>query len=329
MNDNDSGTNKMRRSFLDNLPSADNTMNDKPRTSFLDSEKDKTETSTTRRGSFIDQVEAPAPVETKRRGSFIEEIPADTKKAETPKRGSFASNMPEPKKVVPTPAVHTGPRNSVFQGIDDPTITNAMELIKKNHPDYHHEHARRLHGMVSKLVNPTVSVITSWGDQALEDQKTLVTRTANIVKEFNALNGNELLNEIITAAGYRKEKSFFQKIKNNFTVNEVNYVSKVEGLKVHLSALMPIMDDLFAKSKDSLLPLWMVSIAGFADVFVTNDKALEMAIHSRRQLLQHAFINVKSAHDQLDNIRIMAVQMMTQTDHVMNVTIPAMLKSQD
>lgn len=338
MNDNDSGNKNMRRSFLDNMPSVENKMNDKPRTSFLDSDEKQEAEKTPKRSSFMNDIpennfQVPVQEDNRRRPSFIENVEAkEETKPSKPKRGSFTNDMPEvsqPVKKAAEPVIfHTGPRDSVFKGFDDPVVTNVMSVIKVNHAEYYNEHHRRLNGMVSKLINPKIAIITDWGDQALEDQKSLVNRTANVVKEFNALNGNQLLDEIIKAAGYRKEKSFFEKIKNTFTTNEVNYSSQVEGLKVHLSGLMPIMDDLFETSKDSMLPLWMVSLAGFADVFVTDDKALEMSINNRRVLLQHAFLNVKSAQSQLENIRVMAVQMMTQIDHVMNVTIPAMLRNQ-
>lgn len=338
MNDNNSGNNKMRRSFLDNIPSVENKMNDKKRTSFLDSTDEEKDKQSKRRSSFMDElpevhVQMPVYEDKKRRSSFMDNVEESaSQKPETKKRESFTGDMTAPPVKSPVtksePAVYTGPRDSVFKGFDDPVVINVMSVIKANYPEYYNEHHRRLNGMVSKLLNPKISTITEWGEQALEDQKSLVNKTANLVKEFNALNGNELLDEIIRAAGYRKEKSLFEKIKNTFSSNEVNYSSRVEGLKVHLSALMPIMDDVFNSSKDSMLPLWMVSLSGFADVFTTADKALEMSIHNRRQLLQHAFINVKSAHDQLENIRVMAVQMMNQIDHVMNVTIPAMLRNQ-
>lgn len=337
MNDNDSGNKNMRRSFLDNMPSVENKMNDKPRTSFLDSAENKEADKAPKRSSFMNDIpennfQVPVQEDNRRRPSFIENVePKEEPKTSKPKRGSFTNEMPEvsrPVRKTVEPVIHTGPRDSVFKGFDDPVVTNVMSVIKTNHPEYYNEHNRRLNGMVSKLLNPKIVTITEWGEQALDDQKSLVNRTANVVKEFSALNGNELLDEIIKAAGYRKEKSLFEKIKNTFSSNEVNYSSQVESLKVHLAGLMPIMDDLFETSKDSMLPLWMVSLAGFADVFTTDDKALEISITNRRQLLQHAFLNVKSAQSQLENIRVMAVQMMTQIDHVMNVTIPAMLRNQ-
>lgn len=338
MNDNDSGSKNMRRSFLDNMPSVENKMNDKPRTSFLDSAENKEADKAPKRSSFMNDIpennfQVPVQEDNRRRPSFIDNVETKEQTPSAPKRGSFTKDMPEVtqpiKKSKPAePVFHTGPRDSVFKGFDDPVVTNVMSVIKANHPEYYNEHNRRLNGMVSKLINPKIITITEWGEQALDDQKSLVNRTSNLVKEFSALNGNELLDEIIKAAGYRKEKSLFEKIKNTFSSNEVNYSSQVESLKVHLAGLMPIMDDLFESSKDSMLPLWMVSLAGFADVFTTDDKALEMSINNRRQLLQHAFLNVKSAQSQLENIRVMAVQMMTQIDHVMNVTIPAMLRNQ-
>lgn len=318
----------MRRSFLDNMPSAETKMNDNTRKSPF--ENDNQEPQAPKRASIFDTNEKTE--EPKRRGSFMDSLPEKpVEQAPKKERGSFADTMPAsaPKKpVAPQPAIHSGPRNSLFHEEDLPVVKNSMQVIQNNFAEFYNVHERRLHSMVTKLVNPSISTISGWGEKALDDQKNLVNRTANIVKEFNTLNGNQLLDEIIASAGYRKEKSFFEKIKNSFSSNEVNYAAQVESLQVHLKALMPIMDDLFEKSKDSLLPLWMVSLSGFADSFSTDDKALEMAIDSRRKLLQHAFINVKSAHDQLDIIRVMAVQMLTQSEHVMNVTIPAMLRSQ-
>ena len=72
----------------------------------------------------------------------------------------------------------------------------------------------------------------------------------------------------------------------------------------------------------------MIAISGVSQTYETDDLALAEYLDSRRQLLQHAYINVNTSRSQLEQVRILAVKMYSQIDHVMNVTIPAMMRNQ-
>lgn len=326
MEDNISEKSTKRRSFLEFLPSVD----EKPMTrkSFLEDEKSPKQ-DTPKRVSALDSAQK-ADVETPRK-SFITDMPVTEKVTDKPKRSSALDNMPvtssRPKQQ-PQAFVPEGPRDSIFQGQEAPDVKRAMDKIKVEFPEFHKEHYRRLLNMVEKLVPPTILTVSTWGDKAIIDQRELVESTTLIINEFSSANGDELLKDVIASAGYQSEKSFFSKLKNTFNEKKIDYVAQVEGLKIHLSGLLPKMDEQFEKSKDSLLPLWMVAISGVAQTYQTDDAALAEYLDNRRQLLHHAFMNVNKSRSQLEQVRILAVKMYSQIDHVMNVTIPAMMRNQ-
>lgn len=363
MDDNISEKPKRRGSFLDFLPSNDlPTVNEIPvyRTSFLEGNEPTKKTEEpeqvqkVKRGSFVDgvvkpkveenaiplltpkepeepeQVQKIEPVKVKR-GSFVDGIVVQPKVVEKPKRTSTIENAAPHLK----PKIRTfveGPRDSVFKGKERPDVENAMRKIQSEFPEFYKEHQRRLENMVEKLIPPTILLVSTWGDKAVIDQRELVENTTLLVREFSSTNGDQLLNDVIKSAGYQSEKSLFAKLKNSFsdsfTDKKIDYVAEVESLKIHLSGLIPKMDEQFEKSKDTILPLWMIAISGVSQTYETDDLALAEYLDSRRQLLQHAYINVNTSRSQLEQVRILAVKMYSQIDHVMNVTIPAMMRNQ-
>jgi len=369
MDDNISEKPKRRGSFLDFLPSNDlPTVNEIPvhRTSFLEGNEptkknekpeqvQKAEPAKVKRGSFVDgfvvkpkveenatpnltpkepeepeQVQKIEPVKVKR-GSFVDGIVVQPKVEEKPKRTSTIENA-APHLKPKTRTFVEGPRDSVFKGKERPDVENAMRKIQSEFPEFYKEHQRRLENMVEKLIPPTILLVSTWGDNAVIDQRELVENTTLLVREFSSTNGDQLLNDVIKSAGYQSEKSLFAKLKNSFsdsfTDKKIDYVAEVESLKIHLSGLIPKMDEQFEKSKDTILPLWMIAISGVSQTYETDDLALAEYLDSRRQLLQHAYINVNTSRSQLEQVRILAVKMYSQIDHVMNVTIPAMMRNQ-
>lgn len=332
MDDNNIETNGRRRSFLELLPSTDDKKMTK-RTSIIGNSNDTPKDAPKRGSVFGDSSEKETPKP--ERKSFTQNMPVEEKKTEPtvapkPRSSSFVDSMPatpsKPKEPVKT--VREGPRDSLFKGKENPLVRQAMKFIEATYPEYHREHFRRIESLVEKLLPPTISMVMDWGQNAVEAQQELVNQTTLLVKEFNSMNGDQLLDDIIKSAGYQSEKTLFGKLKNTFNNNKVDYVAQVEGLKVHLQGIMPSLDTQYEKSKDTQLPLWMVAISGVDEVFKTDDAALAQVLADRRQLLNHAFMNVNTSKNQLEQVRLMAVKLTTQIAHVMNVTIPALMRNQ-
>jgi hypothetical protein len=217
----------------------------------------------------------------------------------------------------------------------------AINYAKEHFPAIYVTETRRFNMLVAQLIPLAISRVLSWGQQALNDQQQLHKDTFDLIKKFHELKGNDILNEIVGATDTAKN---IEKKKNGIlgwlkpslpkaTTSPQENQDRLEKLKSQLNELLTPLDKKFSEARASLLPLFMATLACVADVSeetdaVKSDIALYSALTQRRRLLHDASEQTDMIKDQLNQVRLMIVDLKNRMDHIINVMLPSLAMSE-
>jgi hypothetical protein len=232
---------------------------------------------------------------------------------------SFGSNTVHTS--VTAHAEYNSKPKSLFGG--DPNLDRVMSYIEINYNSLFVSNDKRLRAMVKQIIPCELPTIISWGDDALVEQKNIVGVVSSRMQEFNALNGNELLSEVLNS-GKTSQHGLISKLLSIGKTTD-SYSSRINSLKVHLTGLLsPILQNI-DKIKSSTLPLYAISIAAVGEVIKPTDDLVEEALLNRRKLLYQANQNLQVAEAQLVQVKELIIKMQTEIDYIINVVLPATL----
>jgi hypothetical protein len=223
----------------------------------------------------------------------------------------------------PMASQHQAPAKP-FHTEADTKADNWWVALLKAYPQFG-DQEQRVKILLKQLANANLNVVTSWGEDQIVEQRNLVSEAADRIREFNGLNGNELLREVLD---YSKEAyaqgSFFKRLASKFSGNSETYNTRVTALRMQVNALLPILDKYNTQCKASGLTMYLAVLSTVDDETKDKDKLLGDAYYNRRMLLNGAMTNMQMLSHQLDQTLEMVTNMLNEISHIMDVVLPAM-----
>lgn len=211
----------------------------------------------------------------------------------------------------------------IFHTQADSTADDITKSIVATFPQFAGD-VLSIKAMIKTLNGNDLTVVTGWAEEFIIEQKNLVTSAMNRIKEFNSLNGTELLQEVLE---YGKQSShntgFFQRLTSKFS-NTEGYVTKITALKQHVSGILPVLCSYKDKCKASKLALYLAILSAVDDSNANKDKLIAEAFYNRRMLLNGALTNLKMLDTQLEQTLELITNMLNEISHIMDVVLPAL-----
>lgn len=214
-------------------------------------------------------------------------------------------------------------KNNIFDADDNPVIKNILSYIETNYNQIYCDHKILLTSITKKIISPTSKLIESWGEDVLVEQKELVQTSVRRIAEFNSLDANKLLNDVIDSCDNKKHSFINKFVKANKPSYE-EYTLKVNALKVHLDGLSDSIDECIKNCKLSKLPIYLSVLSAYAENNKNLPDDLDQSIFNRRRLLQQALQNIEIACAQLEQIKSMISNAKNEASHILNVTLPSL-----
>lgn len=214
------------------------------------------------------------------------------------------------------------PSKSPFYTEEDTKANALADIVIENYPSYIDDH-KRIKNLCKQLIKNDLTVVTSWGEEFLVSQKNLVTLSSTRIREFNALSGTELLNEVLEFSKQRGNDSFFKRITNKFA-NIETYNSRVLALKQHVNGILPLICNYRSECKQNLMALYLAVLSVVDDNTKDKEKLIGDAYYNRRMLLNGALTNLTMLDTQLNQTLELITGMLNEISHIMDVVLPAL-----
>jgi hypothetical protein len=181
-------------------------------------------------------------------------------------------------------------------------------------------------GMFKQLMGNDLSIVTSWGEDQIVEQRNLVSTASDRIREFNSLNGSELLSEVLNFSKEmnNNQGSFFKRITSKFSGNSETYNTRVTALRMQINALFPMFRKFSDQCKNSSLSLYLAVLSTADDESKNKEKLIAEAFYNRRMLLNGALTNMQMLTRQLDQTLEMVTNMLNEISHIMDVVLPAL-----
>lgn len=212
-------------------------------------------------------------------------------------------------------------KTRIFDNSENPIVKNLLAYIQTNYNDVYLNNPLLLSNMAKKLISPTCKIIDNWGDDVLTEQKELVQTSARRISEFNGLDVNKVLNDVID--GCKPKSSIVNKFfKNKPSFEEFNL--KINALKVHLDGLSDSIDECIKNCKSNKLDSYLSVLSAYAETTKGLPDDLDQSLFNRRRLLQQALQNIQIACSQLEQVKTMIANAKNEASHILNVTLPSL-----
>lgn len=235
-----------------------------------------------------------------------------------PSKPAFDSNAKAPTK----PFQSVRPQG-VFHTEADTKADGITKILIEKYPQYASDQLR-IKNLIKQLVTNDLMTVSTWAEPFLVEQRNLVDLASTRIREFNALNGSQLLSEVLDFN--RQEHAdggFFKRFTSKFSNSEA-YTLKVTALKQGLSGILPILLKYNTDCKSSMLSLYTAVLSVVDDNTTGRDKLIEEAFYNRRLLLNGAMKNLEMLAAQLNQTLELITNMTNEISHLMDVVLPAL-----
>lgn len=209
----------------------------------------------------------------------------------------------------------------LFHTEKDTIAENITNIIVEKYPQF--DDVRKIKNMVRHLIDHDLSVVTGWGESFLAEQRHLISNASSRIREFNSLNGTQLLTEILDFSKQNHNMSFFQKLTTKFS-NIETYNNSVASLKMQMNSIFPLLCEYKNQCKTNQLSLYLAIISVVDDNEQDKEKLLADAFYNRRILLTGALKNLEMLSIQLDQTLESVSGLLNEVSHIMDVVLPAL-----
>ena len=182
--------------------------------------------------------------------------------------------------------------------------------------------------LANRLFPKDMSMIISWGYHALRQQQKSYRQTFDLVNKFHAIDGQKILDSIISKANNKNTKTSF--LSSWFSPSsKIDDVDRVDSIKSKLEEIIAPVELCYTNIKRSTIPLWMSILMSYSEYIqelpeYKDDIAYLSAVNNRRTLLYDVAKQTEIVEKQLSQIRVMIVELKGKVDNIENVVLPNM-----
>jgi hypothetical protein len=215
--------------------------------------------------------------------------------------------------------------NKPFHTEADTKAENMLSIMLKTYPQFSGKD-QIIKNIFKQLIDRDLSIVTSWGEDQIIEQRNLVSTASDRIREFNALNGSALLSEVLefSKESNANQGSFFKRLTSKFSGNSETYNTRVTALRVQVNNLFPILRHMSEQCKGSDLALYLAILSTVDDETKDKDKLLADAYYNRRMLLNGALKNMQMLGAQLEQTLELVTNTLNEISHIMDVILPAL-----
>jgi hypothetical protein len=215
--------------------------------------------------------------------------------------------------------------NKPFHTEADTKAENMLSIMLKTYPQFSGKD-QIIKNIFKQLIDKDLSIVTSWGEDQIIEQRNLVSTASDRIREFNALNGSALLSEVLefSKESNTNQGSFFKRLTSKFSGNSETYNTRVTALRVQVNNLFPILRHMSEQCKRSDLALYLAILSTVDDETKDKDKLLADAYYNRRMLLNGALKNMQMLGAQLEQTLELVTNTLNEISHIMDVILPAL-----
>jgi hypothetical protein len=223
----------------------------------------------------------------------------------------------------PVPAPHAAPNpGALFDTKPVPWVSGAIKLAHEKFSALG-PNLESVERQIKALLPLNITTVITWGEPTVSEEAAFVTKAAALLKQFSELRGNELCENALKAST-AAPTGFFQKLAGHTSV--LGYKPNLIALKAAIISMLPQATDYYTKMNvlHVKLAVNLAALSSVADAVGTiEDSSLSMAIDNRRRLLAQCVQQSDLTSQQLNQMKNLLIQNMSQCSQLLDVTIPA------
>ncbi|MDR5808546.1 hypothetical protein [Caballeronia sp. LZ019] len=227
------------------------------------------------------------------------------------------------------PAPRGEPGRALFGESGHPLLDRCFELAMQRFPELYPKHRARIERAIRQLMPPSVESATSIADAPLRACGESVEALTRMTRDFADLDAAGIMASLLDRA--TQKPGLMNRIAGRYLgvrEPEPDYRAALTTLKVSLQSFSARIDALqktVMQAREGLC-IGLAALCAVADVDgEPNDATASNALYDRRAIVQQAFQQLELLALQARGFEAEIVNLLSRTDQLMNVTLPAAL----
>ncbi|MDR5734724.1 hypothetical protein QCE47_20650 [Caballeronia sp. LZ025] len=221
------------------------------------------------------------------------------------------------------------PGRALFGESGHPLLDRCFELAMQRFPELYPKHQLRIERAIRQLTPPSVDAATSIADAPLRACGESVETLTRMTRDFADLDAAGIMAALLDRATHGP--TLVNRIAGRYLgvdTAEPDYRAALTTLKVSLqsfSARIDAIQKTVMQAREGL-GIGLAALCAVAGIDGNPDDATASnALHDRRAIVQQAFQQVELLSLQARGFEAEIVNLLSRTDQLMNVTLPAAL----